>query len=249
MQFREAQPSPFANDPFDRHYVVRGPRVAAPGGNYALVVQEDTLDITQGLHEGFASIDRPLPLWRQLPYRNSYQRETQMFSGDQWQHGTMRMSSNQWRRIYLTYEYDLANPPAAAAASTRMRTALSAILTNPDRPALDILDRDDELRTWYGDPYDSGQDRYDWLSVYPPAARNCNLPNCGCQGVDLRTHVDILVDQIERVPCDLARKFRAMYLEQIAALPPNDPAVAPLQQKIQQLDDFLSAAGCNSPMP
>lgn len=235
MQFREASPSPFANDPFRDYYVVRGPRVAAPGGMYALEVQQDTLDITQGLHEGFASIDRPLPLWRQLPYRNSYQRDTQMFSGDQWQHGTMGMSTNQWRRIYLTYRYDLADPPEAAAAASRMRTALNAILTNPGRSTLNILDRDDELRTWYGDPYDNAQDRYDWpsepASVYPPTNMTCSL--------DLRPEVDSQVRRIQRVPRRLAQKFLQMYQEQLGALPPNSPAAGAIQQKIDQLNAFL----------
>lgn len=245
MSFGDASPSPFPWDPFASHYVVRGPYVGSPAGGQALRVIDDTLDMTEGLHTGFAEVDREFPVWKKLPRRNHYRRDTHIFSGQQWQHGNMETPPdgdpmpNLYRRIRVTYEYDMARYDPQASA--RMMNALGAILSNPDRPVLDILDRDDELRTWYGDPYNdpyttdpdhyNAQDRYDWLSVYPPATFGCDF--------NLGRRVDDLVERIEDVPRNLAQKFLRMYQDQLGAVPPP-PNAGDLEEKIQQLQDFIA---------
>ncbi len=238
MRYGGASPSPFTDDPFAAHCVVRGPFVAAPAAGRPLRVIDDTLDMTQGLHTGHARIDRDLPVFRQLPTRNRYRRDTHVFSGQQWQHGNMGIS-NDARRILVTYDYDLAE----FADPSRMLAARDALLGNPDRPALAVLDRDDELRSWYGDPYTPYDfaDQYGRLSVYPFAA-HCSLEVCACSS-DLERHVDRLLGEIENVPRDLAHLFLRMYQEQLAAaqnMNPPPPNIGDLQQKIQQLQDFLA---------
>jgi len=47
-----------------------------------------------------------------------------------------------------------------------------------------------------------------------------------------------LTYRIERSPRTLADIFLRMYQEQLAALPPNDPRVDELLQKIEQLTEF-----------
>jgi hypothetical protein len=240
MSVRGARPSPFDRDPFAGHYVVRGPVISDPNTGRMLYVKDLTLDMTRGLESGYAEIDRELPLWSQLPYRNHYVRDTQVFAGEQWQHGTMGIP-NHHRRILITYEFDLAR--ASGGQVGPMMQAVNDLLSNPDRQVLFTLDRDDELRSYYGPPYtpyDHGS-QYGRPSVYPWVGFGCEF--------DLRARVQWLVGdtmnpgEIDLVPCRLAQLFRNMYQQQLNALPPNDPGRAVLQQKIQQLDDFINSLG------
>jgi hypothetical protein len=245
MAFRNANPDPFQRDPFAQHPVVRGPVIGSPAGGNVLRVIDDTLDMTEGMNEGYAEIDRELPLFRALDYRNRYRRSNQIFADQQWQHAQMRIG-NLSRRIPVTYEYDLARWDPAA--TSRMMMAVNQLLSNPGRQTLFILDRDDELRSWFGPPYQPySNTRYDRVSVYPPAARGCNLSRCSCSGIDLRIHVDNLLEEIEDVPRDLANLFLQMYQQQLAILdstmppPPGAGQMrADLMQKIQQLRDFIA---------
>lgn len=239
MNFHSASPSPVEFDPFSEHYVVRGPVVPSPAGGQPLRVIDDTLDMTLGLEAGFAEIDRDLPLWKQLPHRNHYSRDTLFFTGEQWQHGTMGISNNT-RRILVTYEYDLARYDPAA--TSQMMSAANALMSNPARPVMGILDREAELRGWYGDPYTPySQDRYDQLSFYPPVSVGCDF--------DLRPRVDSLLAAIEDVPCRMARKYCEMYRLRLIANP-ND---AQASQHIAELDAFMSSlncgGGCQPPPP
>lgn len=233
MSAGSADPDPFGYDPFAEHVFVRGPRIGGPGV-FGLGVDHRCLDITRGLFAGHAAIDRDFPLWRQLPYRNKYHRETQVFSGDHWQFQTMGMGDNVWRRVDLLYDYNLASRSPTGLGRTN--AALQALRANRDRPLLFILDRDDELRTFYGDPYDANwYERYDRFNFHPPAYNSCTL--------NLRPDVDNLVDRIEEVPCQLARAFRTMYEEQRWLA--GNANTAALDQKIRQLDQFLQRSCSN----
>jgi hypothetical protein len=244
MSVRGASLSPFDRDPFALHYVVRGPVISDPNTGRMLYVKDLTLDMTRGLESGYAEIDRELPLWSQLPYRNHYVRDTQVFAGEQWQHGTMGIP-NHHRRILITYEFDLAR--ASGGQVGPMMQAVNDLLSNPDRPVLFTLDRDDELVAFRGAyvPYDPRSQYFPYrASAYPPVEVGCDF--------NLRSRVRRLVGnpldptnpgEIDLVPCRLARLFRNMYQQQLNALPPNDPGRAVLQQKIQQLDDFINSLG------
>ncbi|QDU37275.1 hypothetical protein Mal4_15850 [Maioricimonas rarisocia] len=235
-----ASPSPLADDPFADYEVVRGPVIGNPFTGSILEVILPTLDITLGLRTGTASINHELPLWPRLDRRNNFVRDTQIFAGNQWQHNQMGFS-NEARRIPVTYAYSLDR--FAPDAATAMLDAASALVDpgrNPFRTMLFVLDRDEELRTWHGDPYTPySQDRYDWLSAYPPVSVGCDL--------DLQSRTDAVVGRIEDVPRRLAGMFLRMYQEQLTALdamappPPNASQIrADLQSKIDNLNDFIS---------
>jgi len=227
MSAGHADPEPFDYDPFSQHTVVRGPIISAPGGN-SLHVDTELLDSSGGMVAGFASIDRDLPLWRRLPYRNRYQRETQFFSGDQWQFSLMGLSDNISRRIPVIYpDYNLASNSEVGIGRTA--AALQAIMSHPDRLTWLILDRDVELRGYYADPYESTWNgRYDGFNFHPRASETCSI--------DLSGEVQSLTTRIDQAPCQLARAFLQMYREQ-GLTAATDP-------RVQQLEDFV-AQHCN----
>lgn len=235
MGFRDGRPSPLDGDPFGQHYVVRGPAIPSPAGS-SLNVDQSRLDSVDGLKSGWSSIDRDLPVWQQLPYRNRYDRDTQVFTDEQWQHGTMGQGHTNLRRIPVIYpEYDLGRyAPGSVAA---MQSTLMQLMQfyNSD-PKLPILDRDEELRGFYGDPYDNNwYARYDRFNFHPPAG--------GCT-TDLRPIVDNLVSAIDGVPCRVTRAFHAMYVDQLNQLNCNDPGRGVLITSVRQLEAFSNQLNC-----
>jgi hypothetical protein len=247
MGYRDGQPSPFDEDPFAAHYVVRGPAISASSGT-SLNVDQSRVDPVDGLKEGQASIDRDLPLWRQLPYRNSYDRDTQVFTDEQWQHGTMGQGHTNLRRIPVIYpEYDLGRyaPGSVAAMQSSLMTLMQVYHSDPKLP---ILDRDDELRSYYGDAYDNNWwGRYDRFNFHPAAG--------GC-ATDLRPIVDRLVGrpaqmgqpaqrgQIDGVPCRVTSAFWGMYVDQLDRMDCDDPGRGALITNVRQLEAFSSQLSC-----
>jgi hypothetical protein len=226
MSAGSADPEPIDADPFAQHAVVRGPVIGVQGGS-SLRVDADLLDATQGLFAGNADVDRALPLWKTLPWRNRYHRETQFYSDNHWQFPLTGLTSNTRRRIDVLYpDYSLAG--SSNVGGGRTTAAMQALLANPDRWRLLVLDRDAELRGYYGDPYVSDwYGRYDRFNFHPRPYNECAF--------DLQSSVDVLTGQIDQAPCNVARAFRQMYQEQI-----NSGNTSPqLQQYVQELDDFL----------
>jgi hypothetical protein len=89
-------------DPFEEHQVVRGGPDVWP-----LIVNETLLDMVEGTHSGFAEIDRELPVWRSLPYRNHYVRDVPMFSGPAWQHHSMEIGKeSRIQKLYPNFPPD-----------------------------------------------------------------------------------------------------------------------------------------------
>ncbi len=242
LSFGNFGPSPFSVDPYGEHVVVRGPVVSDPFTGYGLGVRINTIDMTDGLRSGQARINHDPALWPALGQRSNFRRDTLIFAGNQWQHNEMGFSNNA-RRVPETYHYDLARYDAAA--TQRMQTAQQRLLSFPQRAVLAVLDRDDELRGWYGDPYTPySQDQYDFLSAYPAARRLCTS-----DPVDLLEDVvRPLLAQIEDVPEDLSNMFLRMYQEQLQVLDLMDPPApddaqqrARLLQLISQLQQFAGS--------
>ncbi|MBL8850522.1 MAG: hypothetical protein JNG89_12650 [Planctomycetaceae bacterium] len=203
MSSGAADPAPFDDDPFTQHAVVRGPVIGAQGSG--LRVNTDMLDVTRGLAAGFSSINRDLPLWRQLPYRNQYQRETQVFSGDQWQFAPMGLGDNDERRVDNLYpDYSLGTY-GGLARTIAAREALLSFAGTPPGQRLEILDNDPALNN---------------RDFYP------RLPWEICS-TDLQPLVDSLKGQIDLVPCELARAYLQLY-------PQGTPEHDQLQQFIDQ---------------
>lgn len=239
MSYSEEFASPFSNDPFVDHTVVRGPSVGDAMGGNSLTVLIDTLDMTDGMHAGQAAIDHEPAMWPALSRRNNFDREFSMFAGHQWQHGNMGIS-NWTRRVMVTYDYELSkyNPGAMQQA----QQAADRILGNPSRGDLMVLDRDEELRAWYGN----------YVDFHP-------RPDNACTHELLTLQTVILPDLQERirgeqpgskaqsVPANMARTFLSMYRAQLAALQAQNPppagagqTQADLETKIRQLEEFLA---------
>lgn len=219
------------DDPYAAHTAVRGPSIADPETGNALRVLIDTLDMTQGMATGDAHVNHEPAMWSRLGYRNDFTRHNLMFAGQTWQYANLGIPSNNARRILHTYDFELSkyNPPAAA----RVQAAANAILTSSYRQALMVLDRDAELRAWYGNDVD--------FHPNPPSA--CTHQLATLQSLLLPQ----LLSRIEDVPRRMAQTFLNMYQQQLADLdalmpPPADYAVRrmDLLEKIQQLQDFLT---------
>lgn len=224
MQYHGGGPSPFPNDPYAEHRVVRGPTIADPETGLSLNVLIDTLDMRQGMHSGRASVNHDPAMWPRLGVRNAFTRETVMFAGQVWTYGNMGIAHNHVRRILHTYNYsmDRYNPSAAAAVNL----ARADLLGNPYRADLEVLDHDLELRAFYGDFID-----------FHPRPRSA----CSNDPVFLRDQVlRPLLQRIDNVPRSMAQTFLRMYRQQLANLDPQTPPPPDLLQKIQQLEDFLA---------
>jgi hypothetical protein len=238
MSYSEQFASPFPNDPFEEHTVVRGPTVGDTMGGNSLTVLIDTLDMTDGMHAGQAAIDHEPAMWPRLSRRNNFDRAFSMFAGHQWQHGNMGIS-NWTRRVTATYDYELSKYNQAAMQQTQQ--AAGAIMSNPNRGDLAVLDRDEELRAWYGG----------YVDFHPRPGSACTH--------DLLTFQTVIVPELQdrirgrpgmkgqSVPGNMARTFLAMYRAQLNALlamNPQPPGAAQTQSdlelKIQQLEEFLA---------
>jgi hypothetical protein len=222
--------SPFQEDPYVDHFAVRGPYITDPGTGNALEVFNDTMDMTDGLRHGSASIDHDPPLWQGLGTRNQFSRATVMFVGLMWRWGDMANWSPDSRRIPRIYDFDMSlwNPQAAAMTVQ----ARDAILYNPNRPSLVVLDHDAELGQWYG--------HYFEFHPHPPHA-------CTNVLAELRQNAQQpMIESIRRVPRSMASTFLQMYQEQLAILEATTPRPpgynqqkAFLEERIRQLEAFL----------
>jgi hypothetical protein len=229
MTYHGGGASFLTDDPYVDHYAVRGPYIRDPNTGNALRVLIDTLDMTQGMHSGQADINHSSAMWSRLGVRNDFTGENVIFAGQTWQYGNMGIPSNEHRRVTYTYDYEMSKYDQSAAARTR--AAANAIMTNPHRQELMLLDRDAELRAWYGHNID-----------FHPQPGGCTRdPD------ELLRIVRNLLGRIDNVPMAMATRFRDMYQEQLDELnammpPPADLAArrADLQQKIDQLNDFIA---------
>lgn len=230
MSYQPADPSPLSQDPFASHSVVRGPTVGDAGGR-SLTVMMQTLDMTEGLHTGRASINHEPAMWPQLDRRNRFTRDNDIFAGQTWQFGNLGLPDNLTRRILSTYDYHLGRYDGAAFA--RVMTAANRLLSYPQRPALVVLDRDAELRAHFG--------RYS--DFHPQPQYLCSNDPTTMRSVLLQD----LQDRIRDVPRRMAERFRLMYQQQLDALramrpPPPGFAQqeAELLRKIAEMDAFLA---------
>lgn len=222
--------SPFPADPFVEHTVVRGPMFSDPETGHGLNVRMRTMDITDGMTSGRASINHDSAMWPQLNVRNRFSRDNVMFAGNGWQFDALGIPRNDSRRIPHTYNYEMStyNPEAAAATNA----AAQELRSNPHRTELAVLDRDAELRAWFGHNID----------FHPRPANICSIdPD------RLRRQVLLpLLARIDNVPRRMASTFLSMYQTQLQLLEAMDPPPpdfetrrADLLERIRQLEDFL----------
>ena len=199
------------HDAFE-HPVIRGP---LPN----IQVNDLRLDPTRGVLIGSSSLRRLPPL---LPKLGTFEYDVRHpLLDNKWQHGQMGIG-NRTRRLPLIYQLD-----ENQAARQEYDAAVQAVLNNPLRPDLAVLDRDDELLAWYG---------Y-YVDFHPRMSSFCSLD----RDLVYRRNVKPLVQRIPQrrgMPARMARTFLSMYRAQQALLDPPSPI---LDAKIQQLEDFLNS--------
>ncbi len=120
------------------HPVVRGPQFGS------LLVDRERLDPTRGGWVGRSQRVWTPPLLPKLGAA-AMDQEHPLLDG-KWQYSQMGIPSTYWRRI--PYLYTLPQAPAGLKAAFQL--AVTAIQTAPFRSDLDVLDRDEEIRAWYG---------------------------------------------------------------------------------------------------
>lgn len=253
------------NDPFAQFPVVRGPAISAPNANAALIVDQNLLDITQGVQTGTSAIQVQMPLLPGLP-QVSFAPQAPLLSG-RWQFGNIGLPQNVWRRIPLLYPQ--LRPDTFFSRVPQQQQAYinagQAILNATFRPELAPLDRDDEFYAYYLQQYGAPPP----IPDFHPRIQSCSgarinpppgpeSPNCrGCEldpatvRIEYISNPNGLISRIRGirgggrggVPETMARAFIALYQQQINQLnqtqPPNQVAINGLQSKIDKLNEFI----------
>lgn len=207
--------------------VVRGPL----GGQ--IVVDDTLFDPALQVIEGHAHLERRPPL---LPRLGAYELDVRHDLLDRrWQYRQMGLVSNTQRRIPRIYDLPEGQGQAAYLA------AYNAILNSPQRSAWAVLDRDEELATFYGHYFDFHPRLRDFCSLDVEQVRSSG--------------VNPLIDRIQSrkpprpvpgVPERLTRTFLQRYRAELALLnapgaTPNPARAAQLQGLIAMLEGYLEA--------
>ena len=184
-------------------------------------VNSNILNLSRDVIQSGAQIRRTPPLLPRLgeiSYDTSHQ-----YLDDFFTHSEMGIS-NSSRRIPRIYELDLD----FVRDSAPVLLAVSAIENNPRRQLLIALDQDPEFIAWRG----GAPDFHPRVST-----RTFELD------VDWvrEQRVESLLSSIERLPQTMARSTIGLYREQIDESEPplSDAAIAELERKIQELEDYL----------
>lgn len=238
MDARQAAANARLEKPQLNHPAVRGPALGP------VVVKSDLLDQTRGGWTGESSRTWTPPLLPKLGAEPMEQRHP-LVDG-KWQYTQFGIPATNWRRI--PYLYLL--PQTAQELKAAFITAAAAI--PPLRPALDVLDRDEEIRAWLGHYHN-----------FHPRVGFCDLDRARV-ATNQRSRVvrqvqGGLITQSPRrgIPGTLTRFWINMYTQQRARLldriaqiragqatgsiPALEAEAAALQAKIDLLNGYLNA--------
>jgi hypothetical protein len=173
------------------------------------------------------------PLWR----FEDMARKSVDANGYPW---SMR-NNGDWR-LFKWYLLEASQLPDAADSFAQYQMADQQILQNPGQEALTVLDRDDELMAWYGTPPPDFYPTAGGCEISPQMVFNNIVSGRGG-----------LISRIEGqrgggkggVPDAVAGAFLGMYQQQLKLAqqqqPPDPAVIGPLQQKIQQLQQFQAS--------
>jgi len=229
-------PPLFPQDPYDNYSALRGPLLRDPqvGSPTAqLQVDRGLLSLNDDLVQGQASINREVVLLPRL-YQIAFDVKHPLLQSE-WRFHDLGYGSNNDRRTLKLYSY--LPHPEVTKRGIDTQTAFLNVIRAPFRPALAILDKDQELATWFGSAPD----------FHPQAGRPCVID----RDFVYRTVVQPLIDRIQGpkgggrggVPEHMAQTFIRMYREQIAELqlqvPPPKAEIQALQDKIDELNRFI----------
>lgn len=186
---------------------IRGPQLSSPHGTPPVNVP-GRLEMDDQVQRGHAVLDRPLPLLRGATPTGRFRFDlTQDLFDNRWQFFTMGFPSNETIRIRVWYDIehgDLAQLDSEIERQWDSVQELAALLVdNPHKCRLFPLDRDPEFRRYTGN----------WPDFYP-RVRGCSLDVDQVE----RTLVQPLIGRVRAVPCNVARRFTAMYQRWICEL-------------------------------
>jgi hypothetical protein len=208
------------NHPAFQNPIVRGPLMN-------IQVNGDRFDPTAGVRVGHSHIDRTPAM---LPRIGQYQfnLEHRLLDG-KWQYRQMGLSSNLARRVPGGY------PSILRPDENPAREVAGRIASAPFRAALDVLDRDEELRAWRGS----------YREFHPALRGFCHLDAERVRAENVLGRRGLL-ELIGQIPRRMTNAFLGMYRSQLNSLP-QPPAVltpaqaamkAELEQKIEVLEDY-----------
>lgn len=248
---QQAQPSPLPDDPFADFAVVRGPVLVDPHSGASLPVNADTLNVNQGLRDGFARIRRDYPLLEKLPpHQIDFTVHHHVLDGTKWRYSEMGIGSNITRRIPFLYPMDLQTiVPDLANAYT---AAAMQVHLNPNKPRLTPLEGGDpEIYQLIGrhSPDFQPQIPLGALPATIPALRGLPLrPRDACSADLQQVHdeyVTRLLERIRGVPRAMTDYYISVYQSVIDRLQSADPPppgaatiISDLEAKIEQLQQF-----------
>ncbi|MCY2962770.1 MAG: hypothetical protein NT069_03815 [Planctomycetota bacterium] len=231
-------PPIFAQDPFAQHQVVRGPMLRDPQSQSAssqLQVDVGQFDFDDDLVQGIANLDREVALLPKL-FQIKFNTKHPLLESE-WRFHDMGYGSNNDRRILRLYGF---TPPGNVIdLAEGYKEAALRIMSAGYRPGLMPLDKDDELKAWYG----SAPDFHPQL----PRTASCELNRDVVHAGDVLP----LIDRIQGprgggrggVPERMTQAFLNMYRAQQALLRQQDPPptteIQELQRKIDLLTKFL----------
>lgn len=226
-----------------RHPVVRGPL------DNGFVVRDELLDFSRGAQQGEAQLTRTPAM---LPSLGDFRYElTHPLLDDKFPYAQMDIPRNLHRRIPFLYEL----PKAGAGLSGAYSAAVRAAVRRTTRPDLDVLDRDDELRAFFGS----------YIDFYPRVQSFCEIDVAAVGANEVAGLIDRIrgspgPPRIASVPEVMASTFLSMYQQQLDAIQSQiqqlqsqgtpganaqiaglQAQTAPLQTNIAQLTAFLNS--------
>jgi hypothetical protein len=211
------------------HPVVRGPTLGT------FLVKSELLDQTRGGWVGQSQRTWTPPLLPKLGAAALNQQHPLI--DNKWQYSQMGIPSTFWRRIPFIYILPQTDPELKAA----YLAAVDAVQTAPFRRDLDVLDRDEEIRAYYGN-YHNFHPRVTFCDYDRPRVTTNQRASL------VRRIQGGLTTQKPRngIPGQLARFWINMYSQQLQAMkaagatPSNSPAAAALQAQIDVLKAYLN---------
>jgi len=246
----DGTPALFEQDPFLQHTVVRGPLLIDEATGNFLPIRNRTLDMTEGLLSGRASIRRDFPIFQALPpHEIDFSRSHPIFDGSRWQFFTMGMSSNLARRVLFTYDVDWQSRIGQPAMD--YVTAAMDMLNSPQRDNLiPLTGGDPEVRTLIGrsSPDFRPGIRLDSERGSISALWGQQLRPQICEADPQRVQEDQvqrLLNSIEGVPRRMTSYYISVYQQAIRNLESQDPQppgaaaqIAEWREYIRQLQSF-----------
>jgi len=231
---------------------IRGNQLTAPSAPNTVNVP-GRLDVDGFVLQGNADLERRLPLLRTALTRGTFHFNlSQDIFDNQWQFYSLGIPWNNHLRALSWWDIehsDLAARDGTINSSLQdLNRNLEQLQSNPQRQELYPLDNDDEHIRYYGWPPPD---------FYPRLSRAC-MSEPEQVYISLVSRLDsdgqrndrALLTRIDRLPCDMSRRFAAMYRQWICELEMcgSSEDMSGLRARYADLQQFMRAQRCpNSP--